>query len=247
MQCNHCGEKLSLEDTYCPECGRKAATHIELDLSPVHKKSSRSSKERHYNVSAVLTFLIIFTFVIVGTAIYFIYSHFAEERDKLYELQRIRSADDTPSQQPTVSQLKYTPTEPSVSYSGTVQAEIQSAKFDKKTLSRGDEEVTKYKVGSIVLLIENNKDQPVQLKGLLTVLDSQGNNAVSNNFIYKIFDVPEIKAGETYIREQIVNTAGDIRPYLTNINSGDMITLQLELQNTRGTMLITTRKTVEVK
>ncbi|MEK6963006.1 MAG: hypothetical protein AABX70_01170 [Nanoarchaeota archaeon] len=148
----------------------------------------------------------------------------------------------TPSEEPPQEAL------PEVTGDGTLTLDVGNVEFESKTLKGKDNKTTtKYKVSSITLTITNNQANPVNLNGTLMVLDSKGNNVVSSNFIYKHLEIGEIKMGEPYNRKQPVNTAGDIRPYLTSVAKGDQVSVQITLVDmATGKVVKTSKKTAVV-
>ena len=128
---------------------------------------------------------------------------------------------------------------------GSLTLDIGNVEFESKNFKGKDNKTTtKYKVASVTLLIINHQANPITLNGTLMVLDSTGNNAVSSNFVYKYLEIGSINAGETYNRKQPVNTAGDIRPYLTGITTGNSVTVQITLVDmTSGKVVQTAKKT----
>jgi len=175
---------------------------------------------------------------------------------------------DTPTPSTETSDETKTPIEeapqealPEVTGDGTISLEIGNVEFESKTIqprtttttkngtnttTTSGTTTTKYKIASVTLSITNRQADAITLKGELVVLDIKGNNAVSNNFIYKTFEIGDVGAGETYNRKLPVNTVGDVRPFLTNVAKGDSVTIQITLKDTNEKVVKTSKKNAVV-
>lgn len=253
MQCRHCGESITEDDSFCPECGKKV-TKKKLDQIDQHEKTEKSihtPKEKQYNIPGIIIILFISVVILVALASYALYTYFTEQQIKLFELQKIRNEPDPKPSLQTIVNTEPSPNQPSNTQpilDGTITIDIDSyVEFESKTLKGRDNTfTTKYKISSITLSITNRKPETLTLEGTLIVLDSKGNNAISPNFIYKTFNIDEIQPGASYTKKQPVNTPGDIRPYLTGVNTGDKITLQVTLKIPQGDIVKKAQKTVVV-
>ena len=167
---------------------------------------------------------------------------------------------ETPPPETSPPSTQTTETPPATG-SGTIDLEIGGVEFESKTFTPRSTTTakngtnvttqtgttsTKYKVKSVTLSIVNHEATAVTLKGELIVLDSKGNNAVSSDFIYKTFDVPDINAGDTFNRKQPINTAGDVRPYLVGVKAADQVTMQITLKDSNGKIVKSVKKQATV-